>query len=520
MATVQQSHKRLTAHYVNGKFYAFKSMIGGRRFYFGSKYGISADSDSDNKKALKALAAFKAEYDRLIMQGLSDWTAEAELRAEGMARALLFGSPLPTQAPSPSADPTEAQKPASKPTSPSAKGYTIHQAIDEFIAEQKKRTGLDEDTKAGYEKDMQLIKKAITDIEVSAIGKTQLNAYIDYWRNRPITYKGTPTSIQTVCNRIGNLRMLFNWLYAKDAPNWDGYKNYQSDLRIKKDDLERKYETTAERSQRRKAAKEAENGQAANHYTLDELSAIYANASDRMKLYILLALNCGMGAKEQSKLLKVDVEVGTKDVDNRSVYYGVIDRERNKTGIHAKWELWAETAQLLASVMAEQDMTDSMKRMAGIESKKDKPQYAKPEDTEYFALLTEDGYPLVHRGGEKNAKCDSIAMSYRKLLKRQGVEGKIRKGLSFYDLRHTAGQMIRDIGGYDTHKVFLAHSTMEASGRKSTSEKHYTERSQADFDKVATALIAMRQKLQPMFDARATNVVKRKRRANSVAKAQ
>jgi hypothetical protein len=70
---------------------------------------------------------------------------------------------------------------------------------------------------------------------------------------------------------------------------------------------------------------------------VEEVEAMYAKATDRMKLYMLLALNGGF--------TQIDIATLTHGmIDWRT---GIISRDRNKTSVPQGCKLWPNTLALL-----------------------------------------------------------------------------------------------------------------------------------------------------------------------------
>jgi hypothetical protein len=299
---------------------------------------------------------------------------------------------------------------------------------------------------------------------------------------------------------VGTVRQLFRWFYKTEK--WDGFRAWEECFKFKPDQLR----TPTEKREARKGKPK---------YTTAELATLYAAATPRTRLYMLLALNCGMGAKEQATLQRADVQLTP---DSGTPY---IERERNKTGVLGRWTLWAETATLLQAAMMQtgyspKGTVDAKYKAAfpapTVKGIDDSPSRLAVADDELYgfripvadlAVLTMDGFPLVHRtkvNGKAGAKTSAVAAAWGRLLKAKAVKGNVAN-YGFYRIRGTASQFVRDIGGLESSKIFLCNSALDSSGRKSVAEKHYNERTQADFDKLAVALSELRTFLSPMFKA-------------------
>jgi len=164
----------------------------------------------------------------------------------------------------------------------------------------------------------------------------------------------------------------------------------------------------------------------ATTYAADELEALYQKARGAVKLYILLAINCGYQQIDIASLERGMVDFTT----------GIITRSRHKTGVPQHSKLWPITLDLL--------------RM-----------YAEP--TGDLLLKSRDGNPLVRHKLRDDGKVwtvDSIRQRFN----------RVRKGLTtktFTDIRNTGAsriknQYMRETPGTKSNQelfdLYLAHS--------------------------------------------------------------
>ncbi len=155
-----------------------------------------------------------------------------------------------------------------------------------------------------------------------------------------------------------------------------------------------------------------------SEYDRDLMEKLVKAASDRVRLYIYLALNCGAYQGDISSLRCSEVQ---KDKAGRPC----IVRKRNKT-VHqnhfaAMHTLWGETAKLLKGQWA-------AKNPMGL------------------ALLNENGKELVR----KVPSYDGIAKAYNALTKKLGID------LPFKQLRKIGASAINRIGGSDAMRLYKA----------------------------------------------------------------
>ena len=181
-------------------------------------------------------------------------------------------------------------------------------------------------------------------------------------------------------------------------------------------------------------------------WTVEEVQHVICEAPGKLKLALLLMVNCGMTQKDVSDL--EDTEVDWR--------HGTITRKRSKTGDHDAvptvcYRLWPCTFQLLQQYRSGQDRV----------------------------LLTESGRPYVRKemvNGEL-VKADNIASNYTHLKRRL----KFKKSLKL--LRKTAATMLESHPIYGRFtSYFLGHAP------QSMKDKHYAAPSQELFDEAVSWL--------------------------------
>ena len=176
-------------------------------------------------------------------------------------------------------------------------------------------------------------------------------------------------------------------------------------------------------------------------FTADEVQNLLNGAVDRVKLYILLMLNCGMTQKDISDLQQ-------SQVDWRD---GRIRRRRSKTKDSKSvpivdYRLWKETFGL-------------MKRFRSDHGER--------------ALLNQNGAPLwsVTLVGGRRKKTDAIKSAYYRLARKLGVDKPPKL------LRKTSANLLKSNPRFASlADYFLGHAP------RSVGEKHYYEPSRDLFD--------------------------------------
>ena len=168
-------------------------------------------------------------------------------------------------------------------------------------------------------------------------------------------------------------------------------------------------------------------------FSLKEVRSLFNAANDRLRLHILMGLNCGYTQSDISSLTHdmVDFE------------RGLIRRNRQKTGVQSEHKLWSVTLTLLK-------------------------RFATDPNTHTSLLLNQNGNVLVQERRKKDGgivKTDSIKLAFNRLRKKTQIK------LSFKCLRKTGANKIEQQYPEHPHlaKLYLSHETQGI-------QKHYTGR--------------------------------------------
>ena len=180
-------------------------------------------------------------------------------------------------------------------------------------------------------------------------------------------------------------------------------------------------------------------------FSIEEVQTHWKDADQRLRCFMALALNAGMGQKDISDLRMREV-----DWDR-----GYIERGRSKTGVRGRYKLWPATLELMQAVRSPQ---------------------AHINDDRVF--LNANGLPLLRREcvDGKLKFSDAIRNLFWRLQRRTGIND----GRGFYCLRKSAATEIQRIQATVT-EMFLAHAER---GMK----KHYVEWNWAALDGVLDQL--------------------------------
>jgi integrase len=164
-------------------------------------------------------------------------------------------------------------------------------------------------------------------------------------------------------------------------------------------------------------------------FTTGEITAVIDNATDKTRLFVLLALNCGMYQSDITNLKQ-------SEVDWRQ---GTITRKRSKTKKQKKvptvcYHLWDETFRLLKKCRS----TDSDR-----------------------VLLTEHGNPLSQKGLNsvgKRVNNDAIKLAFNYACKKLLKHAKLKTAKPFSHLRKTSSTKLEE-GEYGRFsQYFLSHA--------------------------------------------------------------
>lgn len=172
-------------------------------------------------------------------------------------------------------------------------------------------------------------------------------------------------------------------------------------------------------------------------FTAHELRIIIAAADTPLKAMILLALNAGFG----------QTDLSTLPLSRLDLSKGWHTYERPKTGTDRRAPLWPETIKALKEAIA----------------KRPKPKSADDADMVFVTRFGERWVRLkwaqTETGVERNAWIDSIGMTFRKLVRKLGIN---RPGASFYTLRRTFRTVADEAGDQPAAMFLMGHADDDA----------------------------------------------------------
>jgi integrase len=165
--------------------------------------------------------------------------------------------------------------------------------------------------------------------------------------------------------------------------------------------------------------------------TLGELAIVYRNASDRMRCFMLLALNAGQLSNDIGRMT-------TGDLEDPKVLRKVRLKTAEKVVYKGTWELWPETVKAVKSNRAA---------------------------TGDLLFVNKEGKPLYEQ--RVKSRSDAIGDEFHKLVHRLIKQGeKIRKDVTFSTLRAFGATFIAGQAGSEYFaKLYLCHSVATGATR-------------------------------------------------------
>jgi hypothetical protein len=311
----------------------------------------------------------------------------------------------------------------------------VHDAVADYLADYRKLVS--EGRYFRHAAALAAYKRQQPNVQLRRIGADEIRATVAHFRARPQTSRGAPMAVASVQTTLKAVRAFLDWCDLTDR--WQAPRRFERLFRVNYAAL-------------RTPAEIKRDGEGTVVFTVAELTTLWSAATSRQRLYFGLALNIGETAQGLAHLMKSDIR--------RDGGQLIIDRHRHKTAVRGVYPLWVELSRL-------------------VETEMDR------DTAEALAFKTGDGKPLVwyHDTG----RVDSISKTWANLMDKCT---SVRR-LGFSALRKTGATLVRELtGSVETAQVYLSHKGA------SVAEKHYLA---ASFVRLADALVAMRQLLDPVF---------------------
>ena len=180
---------------------------------------------------------------------------------------------------------------------------------------------------------------------------------------------------------------------------------------------------------------------------LEWVRKILDTASPRLKLCVLLTLNCGFGASE----------IGQLEKDEYDPKEGRIKHKRCKTkdspnAPEVCYKLWTETKELLDQAIVE------------------RANYPQRSASAKLLLVNTNGKPLWYEyvADGKPKKSDNISCDFRRLVTKLRESDPSVPSISYYQFRKTSASLIKNEQKYSMlNELWLAHSP------RSVADRHY-----------------------------------------------
>lgn len=276
--------------------------------------------------------------------------------------------------------------------------------IDKFIEYQKRRHAIGKISAGRLGKILNTIesyKKWTSIISVDKIGtKEHIDAYHHFLGDRVIAHE---IKSEYANNLFGTFRMLIDWLIDEEV-----LKIYPICLQQKQ--KRNKYTFPVDRPKPKTVA-------------LEWVSKLLAVAKPRLKLCILLTLNCGFGASEIGQLKKDEY-----DPKEGRITHKRCKTKKSKNAPEVCYKLWSETKELLDKEIA---------RRASY------PQC--PESVDCL-LVNGNGKPLWSERVEdgESKKSDNISCDFKRLVARLREADPDFPMITYYQFRKTSASLIHN----------------------------------------------------------------------------
>jgi integrase len=178
---------------------------------------------------------------------------------------------------------------------------------------------------------------------------------------------------------------------------------------------------------------------------LDAVHKILNAASPRLKLCILLTLNCGFGASEIGKLRKDEYD----SVSGR-IHHKRCKTEKSDRVPTVCYKLWDETKELLDQAIA------------------DMAKYPKHSGTADYLLVNSNGMPLWSESIDKG-KSDNITSAFKRLIIKLRKNDPDFPHITYYEFRRTSSTLVYNEPKYRIYNgLWLGHAP------QTVAEQHYS----------------------------------------------
>jgi len=279
------------------------------------------------------------------------------------------------------------------------------------------------------------LKRVHDNVAVDALDYDAINAMGSYWLRLPKAKthesKGDkPISPTTAVTQVKTLRRFLRWLDATDTKpftDWRMPRRFETCLMIDKRRLQRRYNDETGKNSRDEI----------RVFSDDELKRLWDYSTDRMRTYLLIALNTGATQGEIASMRLSEFYFNDD--------FAYCERDRHKTGVFGRFRLFDETARLVKAEIV-----------------KRRQQKAKGSD---ILFLNERGGLLVR--DTTSGRYDRIGSLWDgpkgTLAKVKRHTTEIPKPRGFKFLRKTGAQFFRSHFNDEVAPLYLSHAMISAN---------------------------------------------------------
>jgi hypothetical protein len=313
-------------------------------------------------------------------------------------------------------------------------GQTTHGAVEQyraFLRQEKTEFGRLSDWGATKLRYLDFLLRFLPDTDLSEFDFGKIGEVVSTLRRRPPaeTYRAKknplPVSRKWAANVIKEFRAFIRWAHKNPRIRWRRPEDYEVEaVRIP--------ETPEEKARRGNPFSVAT-------FAREDLLLLWKYATPTVRLWTVLALNCGFGRMELVTLRGDEVRLQTPHPGAEKIglpsdeSHSWIMRTRQKTGIHGQWRLWLVTVTAL----------DWWERFR-----------PKTEAREY--LVTKEGRALTPQ---------RIANDWEDVRSRIRADHPEWRGLPFKHLRKTGYDWIRGKHGVELARMWASQGELDGGDR-------------------------------------------------------
>jgi hypothetical protein len=313
-------------------------------------------------------------------------------------------------------------------------GQSTHEAVEKYrahVRREKTEFGCLSDWGATKLRYLDFLLRVLPDVDLSEFDLTRINGVVSALRLRPpaetraARKKPRPVSRKWAANVIKEFRAFLRWAHRNPEVPWRRPDDYEVEaVRIP--------ETADEKARRG-------NPFNVDTFTLEDLGLLWRYATPTVRLWVVLAMNCGFARMELVTLRTDEVHLRQKHPEPEKIGLrsdetdSWIMRARHKTGVHGQWQLWPITVRAI----------DWWERF--------RPRADRPE-----LLVTKEGRALTPQ---------RISNDWEDLRRRIRADSPAWRGLPFKHIRKTGYDWIRRVHGVELARMWGAQGELDGGDR-------------------------------------------------------